>query len=390
MAARPDARSLYLVKSTSWSTDDGIALHFVTDSLDQNTTFEESDALAISGNHYSVVVPSDGDAAASFLVGLGDESAFQRYVVSDTGEISLGNKIDFTNLGVADGRTLMRASKIMSATKAYAVDADSLQVVVFNPTAMTITKTISLASLDEATLPNRWSIFPTSNGDTFIAAISYYGANWEAVAHTKLVAIDSTTDALTSDTSTDCGGVSTSAKDAAGNIYFASHDDVALYYHLSDPYYQHPPCIIKVDALTNTWDDNYAMNMQGLTNDARLPMAAMTGNGDKAYTLILSDAAQQNITVDTGFRDLIRNVWEFHSFDITDDMATATKVNNVNLTTSRPKYGVVDHAELGEVSWMMTINDNYTESLIYNTTDDSAWSTLITVPGELETIGRLR
>ncbi|ARU59491.1 hypothetical protein OLMES_5511 [Oleiphilus messinensis] len=379
--------ALYLVKSTSWTTDDGIAMHFVTDSLDENTVFNEADALALEG-YLGVALPEGDNPDNAFFVGLNPEPVFQRYVVSDDGEITLDKEIDFTNQGVSNGRNLMRASKIMSPTKGYIVDPNSLQIIIFNPTEMTVTGTISLADLDEPTLPNRWSIFPTTDGDRFVAVITYYEADWSNAAHSKLVIVDSTTDTVTSDTSTECGGVSASAKDAEGNIYFASHDEVALGFHQGDLSF--PPCVIRVLSGTNEWDDSYVMNMQNLTNDARLAMATMSGMGNTGYTLILSEAAQAEIDSSTTARSLIRDVWEFHSFDLTDDSATATKVENVLPTISRVQYGTLDHAELGDISWMLRTDQTAAETIIYNSTDPANWSTLTTVPGQMELVGRLK
>jgi hypothetical protein len=379
---------IYLVKSTSWTTDDGIALHFITDTLNAETVFDKSEALAIPG-YTGIAVPEGDNPDNAFFVGLNPEPIFQRYVVSDAGEVTLDKSIDFTNTGAgSSGRALMRASKILSPSKGYIVDANTLQIIVFNPTAMTITNTISLADLAETNLPNRWSIFPVIDGDRFIAAISYYDADWDAVAHTKVVIVDSNTDTFITDTSTDCGSVSSSAKDAAGNIYFASHDQTALEYFKGTGAY--PPCAIRINAGANEWDDTYLLHLQNLTNDNRLAMTAMTGPGDTAYTLVLSSTAQAQLTSETHFKSLIQNIWEFHSFDLTDDSAVATKIDYEPMTVSRVQYGSFAHDELGDISWMFRVSDDFGMSTIINSTNPANWSDITTVPGQLELVTRLK
>lgn len=379
---------IYLVKSTSWTTDDGIALHFITDSLNAETVFDKSEALAIPG--YTGIAVQEGDNPDNaFFVGLNPSPVFQRYVVSDAGEVTEDKSIDFTNLGVGStGRALMRASKILSPSKGYIVDANTLQIIVFNPTEMTITGTISLADLDEASLPKRWSIFPVIDGDRFIATISYYDADWAAAAHTKVVIVDSKTDTFVADTSTNCGSVSSSAKDSAGNIYFASHDQTAVSYFQGTGAF--PPCAIRINTGSNEWDDTYLMNLQNLTNDSRLAMTAMTGSGDTGYTLVLSSAAQAQLTADTHFKSLIQNVWEFHSFDLTDDSALSTKVDYDPMTVSRVQYGSFAHDELGDISWMFRVSNDFGESTIINSTNPASWSDITTVPGQLELVTRLK
>lgn len=378
---------IYLVKSTSWTNDDGIALHFLTGSLDQDTEFDENKALAIPG-YTGVAVPEGDNPDRAFFVGLNPEPVFQRYLVSDTGVITLDKTLDFTNLGLSNGRALMRAGKIMSATKGYIMDHKTLQIIEFNPTEMTITNTISLAELDEPTLPNRWSIFPVVDGDRFIATIGYYDDNWKAAAHTKVVVLNSTNNTFTTDTSTDCGSVSSSAKDAAGNIYFASHDETALSFHQGTGSF--PPCVIRINSGANEWDASYVMNMQNLTNDSRLAMTAMTGTGNNAYTLVLSAEAQAQLTGETHFKSLIKNIWEFHSFDLTDDSAVATKVNYDVKTISRVQYGTFTHDSLGDISWMFRISDDWGTSTIINSTDPNNWTDLASLPGQLEFVTRLK
>jgi hypothetical protein len=391
-SSEPEPRSalgqIYLVKSTSWTTDDGIAMHFITDSLNEDTVFDESQALAIPG-YTGIAVPEGDNPDKAFFVGLNPEPVFQRYVVSDTGEVTLDKSIDFTSTGVAaTGRALMRASKILSASKGYILDANTLQIIVFNPTEMTITGAISLTDLNEADLPNRWSIFPVVDGDRFVAAISYYDADWSAAAHTKVVIVDSNNDTFVSDTSTDCGSVSSSAKDADGNMYFASHDETAVSYHKGTGAF--PPCVIRINSGANEWDNTYAMNMQNLTNDNRLAMTAMTGMGNTGYTLVLSPEAQAQLTADTHFKSLIANIWEFHSFDLTDDEAVASKVNYDVKTISRVQFGSFTHDELGDISWMWRISDDWGTSTIINSTNPANWSDITSVPGQLELVTRLK
>jgi len=378
---------LYLVKTTSWTTDDGIALHYITDTLNAETKFDESKALAIPG-YTGVAIPEGANPDRAFYVGLNPKPVFQRYVVSNSGAISLDKELDFTNLGLTNGRALMRSAKFMSETKGYILDAKTLQIIEFNPSAMTITAKISLAALEESTLPNRWSIFPVADGDRFIATISYYDANWKSAAHTKAVILDSKTNTFVTDTSTECGSVSSSAKDASGNIYFASHDETAVSYYKGTGAF--PPCIIRINSGANEWDDSYVMNMQNLTNDSRLAMTAMTGKGNTGYTLVLSPEAQAKLTNEVHFKSLIKNIWEFHSVDLTDDSATATKINYPHKTISRVQFGSFNHDELGDISWMFHISDDWGTSTIINSTDPAKWSDITSVPGQLETVGRLQ
>jgi hypothetical protein len=334
-------------------------------------------------------------------------SVYRRYVVSDTGEVSLDDELDFSGVSGATGRNLLRATQFMSPTKAYALDFAGLQVIAFNPTDMTLIDTdastaaidtISLAGLTEANLPNTWSVFPTTDGDRFVATIGFYGADDSDPGVTKLIIVDSNNDNLATDSVDNCSAVTGAAKDTTGNMYFASYDGSALAHAQGRGAYA--PCIIRVLAGSNEFDDSYLMNMQNLTNNGRMAMGAVTGNGNIGYNLIISDTGQGMVTDGTLAKHLRIPVWEFHSFDLTDSNATATKVEGVvstegaqgipGGTISRILNGSFNHHELGDITWMAQI-DVETTSSIYNSTDPETWS-LITnsVPGQIEFVGRLR
>jgi len=397
---------IYLVKSTAWVTDAGISLHFLTNTLNEDTVFDTKTALAIP-EYTGIAVPEGDNSDNVFYAGMYTSSVFRRYVVNETGVVSLGDEIDFSGVTSASGRNLLRATQFMSPTKAYALDFASLQVIAFNPTDMILIDTdesteeidtISLADLQEELLPKTWSVFPTTDGDRFVATIGFYGADWSDTGATKLVIVDSNDHSLATDSVDNCSAVSGSAKDSTGNMYFASYDESALAHAQGRGAYA--PCIIRVLAGTNEFDDSYLMNMQNLTNNGRMAMGAVTGNGDMGYNLIMSDTGQAMVTDEILAKQLRIPVWEFHSFDLTDSNATATKVAGVASTEgaqgipggtiSRILNGSFNHHELGDITWMAQIDVEETSS-VYNSTDPQTWS-LITnsIPGQIEFVGRLR
>ena len=397
---------MYLVKSTAWVTEAGISLHFLTNTLDEETVFDPDTALAIP-EYTGIAIPEGYNPDNAFYAGMYTSSVYRRYVVSDTGEVSLDDELDFSGVSGATGRNLLRTTQFMSPTKAYALDFAGLQVIAFNPTDMTLIDTdastaaidtISLAGLAEADLPSTWSVFPTTDGNRFVATIGFYAEDGADPGVSKLVIVDSSNDSLATDSVDNCSAVTGAAKDAAGNMYFASYDGSALAHAQGKGAYA--PCIIRVLAGSNEFDDSYLMNMQNLTNNGRMAMGAVTGNGDIGYNLIMSDAGQGMVTDGTLAKHLRIPVWEFHSFDLTDSNATATKVEGVvstegaqgipGGTISRILNGSFNHHELGNITWMAQI-DVETTSSIYNSTDPKTWS-LITnkVPGQIEFVGRLR
>ncbi|MGR6873483.1 hypothetical protein ACU6U9_14510 [Pseudomonas sp. HK3] len=407
---------MYLVKSTTWVGDAGTSLHFLTNTLDGETAFDPKTALAIE-EYTGIAIPEGYNPDNAFYVGMYNSNVLRRYVVSDTGEVSLDDEMDFAGIaGTKNARNLLRATQFMSPTKAYALDFTGLQVIAFNPTDMTLidtdkstekVDTISLKSLKENALPSTWSVFPTTDGDRFVATIGFYGKGKDGAdpGLTKLVIVDSNNDSLATDSVNNCSAVTGAAKDATGNMYFASYDVSAIKHHLGIGAYA--PCVIRVLAGTNEFDDSYLMHMQNLTNNGRMAMGAVTGNGDIGYNLIMSDAGQAMMAIPE-LADKARSlpVWEFNSFDLTDSNAIATKVDGVTSTPNNKLFpgvpaveggtigrilnGSFKHHELGNITWMAQI-DNADTSSIYNAANPETWS-LITnkVPGQIEFVGRLK
>jgi len=399
---------IYLVKSTEWKGEEGTSLHFLSNTLDQNTEFNRDTALAIP-EYTGIAIPEGANPDTAFYAGMYNESVLRRYVITDQGELELANELDFSGVTPQSGRNLLRATKIMSPTLGYALDFSGLQVIAFNPTDMTLIDTdpskegitsISLAAIEEENLPNRWSVFATTDGDRFVATIGFYEQDWTNPGVTKLVIVDSADHSLAVDTSSHtCSAVSGSAKDSAGNLYFASYDDVALD-HFRDNI-DFSPCMIRLLTGENEFDDSFMMDLTGLTDDDRLIMGAVTGTGDIAYNLIMNEAGQALITDSTRVSALRVPVWEYHSFDLTAGVnATATKVEGIVSiaespavpagTISRILNGSFEHHEHGMITWMSHLEGGPISS-IYNATNPTTWTLISnTVPGQLEFVGRLK
>ncbi|HBR96941.1 MAG TPA: hypothetical protein DD979_06145 [Gammaproteobacteria bacterium] len=378
---------LYLVKSTEWSTDDGISLIYLTDSLDTNTEFNREQALAIDGYHYVNVNESGDDTETVFHLAVDNTSRLQRYVISNSNEFALDAEMDFSAHGITDARNAMRSGKIFSAEKGVIVDFETMQVIIFNPTTMTITTTVDLSEHAEADYPNRWSIFPAIDGDRVVVPITFYKDDWSPVALSKLVIVDTKTDTVTVDASTQCGSVSASAVDTAGNLYFAASPDIAAQ-HAIGAEGSFAPCIIRMKAGADGWDDEYYVDMTTLTEDGRPAYAIMTGTGNTAYTLIYSDTADP-ITVDNIDEATRQIVWEFHSLELGNEAAGVTKIVGAEPTGHRVHYGSFANGD-SLTAWNNRINDDFTESTVYDTTDPTNWEVLTVIPGALETIARLR
>lgn len=424
-----DENPLYLVKSTAWVTEAGVSLHFITDTLDQNTAFDTEKALSFP-EYTGIAIPEGDNPDNAFYVGMKTSAVLQRYVVDADGTPSLDKQMDFSAIAASLGRDLLRATQFMSPTKAYVLDFRGLQVIAFNPTTMTlidldpateVVDTISLAALQENPEGSQWSVFPITDGDRFVATMGVYPKGGADVGVTKLIIVDSKDDSLATDSVENCGAVSGAAKDEAGHMYFASYTEAALQSKLGVPG-AYAPCVVRVLKDSNQFDDFYNVSMSGLTNNARMAAGTVTGNGNIGYNLVMSDAGEQLFlaaagqaqqaedpaaaVLAAGKQAIALPLWEFHSFDLTDDNAVATKVPGVvshpnkvlpagvpdvvGGTIGRITTGTFTHHTLGDITWMSHTDYDQATSL-YNATNPEGWTVIShAIPGQLEFVGRLR
>ncbi|NTS77170.1 hypothetical protein HR060_09870 [Catenovulum sp. SM1970] len=392
-ATEVEQSPLYLVKTTDWSTDEGTSVVFVTDSLDSETVFNPAEAkLVLPGYHYvSVNESADGEETA-FHLAVDNTPTLQRYVVDEDGDVYQDGEMDFTQQGVTDMRNAMRAGVIFNAEKGYFVDFASLQIVVFNPTEMTLTETIDISDYAVEGYPERWSIYPVVDGDRVVAAMTHSITNAQGISFpapvSHLLVIDTNDNSVTVDGHTACGGVSSSAKDDEGNVYFATHHQQSVAYTVGLPGIP-TPCIIRMESGANGWDDSYYLDLTQLTDNNRPAYGLIAADGNKAYTLIYSDDAEP-ITLANYEATAWTNNWEFNSFELDNALATATKVEGTQPTNHRIKTGSFKNEADGTTPWVHRISADWSESTLYNATNTESWNVLTTIPGDAETVSRLR
>lgn len=377
---------LYLASSITFTPNGTVTYVHVLDSMDDSTVFDEAKALEISGSGL-MDAPQDNPARA-FYVAAGADPVIQRYLVSEQGEITLDNELSMAAHGVTRGASGPRPLHLVSDTIGYHVDADTLQVIVFHPTDMTITDVIPLTGLlyEDDVIPRL--ALPFLDQGRLIMPASYWSdaTNRTPTNRGSLAILDIASGSVSYDTQTQCGDISWSAADAEGNIYFASHVDLAI--NQAAGVIDTAPCMVRMKAGENTFDSDYYVNLFDLTNDNRPVTALAPSSGDTAYTLIYaSDAAP--VTPENA-RDLSGSVWEFHSIELGNEVATVTKVADAPLTSPFPFISAFEHDTLGDITYLLNINADFSESTLYNINAPDNWTVITKAPGYLNRLIRMQ
>jgi hypothetical protein len=141
-----------------------------------------------------------------------------RYEVTKTGELKKGPTVSFAGLGVTSG-VRFGTAPIVSATKAYMLDAENGSVVTWNPRDMKVGKVIDLG------LEKREGVAPTltaivARQDQVFVSVAWE-SDWKWRGGSRLLAIDPATDKVVgSEDDTRCEALSVVSRASDSTIYF--------------------------------------------------------------------------------------------------------------------------------------------------------------------------
>jgi hypothetical protein len=210
---------LFVVSTQVFSAEGVTSFVGVVPSLDEGT-FDLTTSLEFPGNAV-VSGPALQDAA---FVADGEEPTVRRLRLSPGGNLVEDAQVSFAGLGVTDLVSFASAFQYISDTKAYFFDTDTAQIVVWNPTAMTVTGSISLA---EAVIPDTtlgFEIDPERRGNEIVMSVAYFPIEdpLSIVAETQVLFIDTTTDEVVVSTFSGCGDVLNSILTPDGDLFLST------------------------------------------------------------------------------------------------------------------------------------------------------------------------
>ncbi len=203
---------------------------------------------------------------AFFYVGSADGPAVTRFEVTPTGIIE-DEEVSFENEGTTVTGGYQSNLILVSPTKAYYIDQANSQIVVWNPTDMTVTDTIEHESINEAGVRTGISGFPIRVGTKY-----YYGLGWfnsttlDGVHGAAVLVIDSADDTATivRDADDRCG-YSFSVVEGTDGIYVGTEAFGSAQHALSAG--TAAPCMLRLDPDTLEFDEDYQVALESLVGD---------------------------------------------------------------------------------------------------------------------------
>jgi hypothetical protein len=272
----------HALSTTVFQADGQTSLVGLVDDPAAPGVFDVTTALEVGGS--AALFGDDGRNV--FSLGSSDSATVTRYELSPTGQLSERGSLSLQPYGITSAFKRPELVPMISATKAYWVDDGSAQVVVWNPEAMTLTGTISLAAAQREGWVLEVGQAVARDGLLFISANYRDDADGEAGEAVAIV-IDTLTDAVV-EVATDvrCGGTLDIARGPAGELYFASNTLAASFYALGRFEGYPGPCVLRIAPGEQTFDPGYYVSMLELTG-GRAAGQLVLGASGRAFLLAL-------------------------------------------------------------------------------------------------------
>lgn len=319
--APPDP--LYAICGFTFTPEGPSGYLVVVPDLDASTSVDLASALEVPGG-LSCAAPGNSNLV---YVGRAESPVIERYAVADDGTLTLEDMVSFAGLGLTATTNGRNPMQLLSATRAYYIDGDTLQVIVWNPTDMVIDGSFDIDGLARTDL-GIGSNFVMEDGDRLVMSARYFRPDGSAELLATAVIIDTTDDSVTYAEDMRCGNLAWSAKAANGDMYFASHPSQAARVRTGQagtPVSQ--PCLLRILAGENDFDSTFYVELNPLTGDQPTG-ALLQGDGNTSY-LLAYDETEVPITM-MNMDQLTRlPAWRYYQVDLSGDVSSATEVAGV-------------------------------------------------------------
>jgi hypothetical protein len=284
-------------------------------------------AIQVLGRALAANEPGSGFV----FVSTGGAPELTKYKLGQNNKLDKVGSISFQDKGVQSIGEYAGQLQILSATKAYYFDTRTAQVIVWDPTALTVKSTIDLKSLiiADATLTFTSTLAVRDGSRILIPAGWRSSNNQKVISEAAVVVLDTTTDTVNIVRDTRCGYVRDAVKAADGKVYLATEAWGSSVFRLN-PDFAPKPCLLRLKADLSGFDEAYYKELNSFAN---APTGSLMQSKDgKVYTRVL-DEAKAGIGPMTSARALASlPVWKWAEVTL-GDAPTVTLVADAPYST---------------------------------------------------------
>jgi hypothetical protein len=371
----PAEGPVYMAATRVWDDVSTTSYFHLLDSIAADTPVDVNQALEVPGAAKLYAV----DGIGWFAIGDGESPTITRYALDEEGRLAADASMSFLDYGV---QYLWDHLYVVSPTKAYYPDSDLNQLVVWNPTDMTVTGSVPIPEAIRDGFVSYYGLTPLLRGTDLVFTVAWFdwNVNDEILGETGLVVLDTTTDTVTSFTTDDrCGGIVQGIELDSGETYFVS-SALAAATHV---YERIPtePCALRI-AAGETAFDSYHLVLGDVTGG--MPAGEPVPNGDGGFFLRVLDLDAAKVKKGGWSWSLTgQTVWQWWSFDPATQ--TATRDEAIEPATADAFWFEIDDGVYASQT-----NSEYTETKLVDVANADGPTDAITLPGFLQGIARIR
>ena len=289
----------------------------------------------------------------------GEAPIITRYALSEDG-LSEETKVDFSDYGVSDIAIDDWTNIFISKDKAYLSNADTGNLIIWNPETMSITGEIDLATLRREGLDLDGST-PVLVGKYLLRVV--FWKDWDAFESSEeqlLIVIDTDTDELVDmQSETRCPALSNRIdKDEQGNLYFSN-----WIYNVAETLLFDAPasCALRIKAGERKFDADWKLDFKSLT-EGREAAGFSYFKKDVGFLSVFHDE-QAEIADDTSPDELSSSAnWRIWRVDVKGNKAEP--VAGLDYLT-----GAYSMLEAGGETLLMLPTAEYDKTLVYAVSD---------------------
>jgi hypothetical protein len=263
------------------------------------------------------------------FVGSGSSPEIARYELQADNSLKRINSVSLQSKGVAGIGEYAAQIQIVSSTKAYYFDSRTAQIVVWNPTTLTVTSSIDVKELTLAdALLTFTSTLPIKQGSLLVMPVGWRSSNnQKVVKQAAVIVVDSSNDSARILKDERCGYVRDAAKGADGRVYLAT-EAWGSAVHRVNAANAPEPCLLRLQADLSAFDASYYQSLNALAGGAAGTL--VQARSGKAYVRVLDEAAA-NVNAMSVPRALASQpVWNWAEITL-GDTPTVTRVPGAQL-----------------------------------------------------------
>ncbi|NMO17421.1 MxcI protein [Pyxidicoccus fallax] len=279
-----DERPLYAITTQKFEPDPATSYVVVTSDAEKTATLSLDGAIQVPGRALGVGLPKTG----SVYVVSDDSPVVTRYSLDDSGKLQASGTVSFASQGAMALGEYQANFQFISETKAYYFDGENAQIVIWNPTAMSVTGTIPL---DELIIPD--TLLSFSGAIVRLEGQLIIPVGWRpesGVGITRkagVVSVDTATDKATISTDDRCGYTHDAVVGPDGQVYIATEAYGAAVRRTQGEDAPEP-CLLKYNPRTRAFDTSFYRSLSSLVGGGTAG-ALIPGPTGTAYVRVLDE-----------------------------------------------------------------------------------------------------